>query len=131
MRTAAKRYPRKKDVAVVFRTLQACIPTDQDIRGEWRFSQSGAPNYRLSCSVKGAKLCVDVYAGDFFHVMFDNKNDTFHFLPSVVRFIQKNADLPGLPNKKSGQREVVHRPNDQDTEATLESTPIISKKGES
>jgi len=91
MRTAAKRYPRKKDVAVVFRTLQACIPTDLAIRGEWRFSQSGAPNYRLSSSTGGKNWQVDVYAGTFYVVQIPtmNLNDTKDSMPSLVAYLCK------------------------------------------
>jgi hypothetical protein len=87
MRTIAKRYPRKKDVAITLRTLQACIPMDRKPMGELRFSQSGAPNYRLSCTTNEKMWTVDLYSGQYYVVQVAGLTEIQNSLPSLVAFL--------------------------------------------
>lgn len=88
MRTAHKRYPRKKDVAVAIRTLQSALIMDREPRGEWRTSHSGAPNYRVTCMTRDKTWLIDIYAGSFYCAQVANLSmETFTDLRSLVRYV--------------------------------------------
>lgn len=88
MRTAKPRYPRKKDVAVVLRAIQSCLPLDREPVCEWRTSQSGAPNYRVNCSTNRKSWTVDIYAGSYMVVqVMGLLTEVQQSVPSLVAYL--------------------------------------------
>ena len=75
-------------VRAIYALLHSLIPTDEEIKSEFRTSLNNVPNVRLSAKTTGRTWSVDVYSSRFYVVaVSDRPSSTFDNPPSVIRHL--------------------------------------------
>jgi hypothetical protein len=99
-------WPTGSELTTIWRILQVAIPLDEPLRGEWRFSDAGAPNYRITGSTREVTWTVDVYNGFYFCVKVGNlPADVCEQIRPMVNLVCRMLRVP--PRKRDHEEEGI------------------------
>jgi hypothetical protein len=61
-------FPSQAELSFTWKVLISSIPMEGNPIGSWRYSERGAPNYRIAAVTKQTNWTVDCYHGYYFCV---------------------------------------------------------------
>lgn len=88
-----KRLPKSKDIAMMWRALQASIPMDVKPRQGLRESYRGVVNYRIASFTNEREWTVDVYHGEYFVVTARGYTQPCPSIPSAIGHLRRMLGL--------------------------------------
>jgi hypothetical protein len=88
-----KRFPKSKDIAMMWRALQGSVPMDTQVQHGLRESYRGVVNYRIMSSFQEIEWCVDIYRGEYFVITAHNFSQPCPSVPSAIGHLRRMLGL--------------------------------------
>jgi hypothetical protein len=99
-----KRLPKPKDIAMMWRALQASIPMDVKPHQGLRESFRGVINYRIASFTNEREWTVDVYHGEYFVVTARGYTQPCPSVPSAIGHLKRMLGLRDVHQKNTKAR---------------------------
>ena len=92
------RFPRPQSLILAHRAICTYVPSEELPVYEWRKSNAGTPNLRISAITNDLPWIVDVYSGHFFRCSVGSQPGSIHkTMLSLVGHLRKALNLDTEP----------------------------------